>query len=518
MIKNMKKVIVIFSFLIFTLAGCSDFLDVNENPNYPAEVEDYLILHASQASVASVMSADYGLVGSFWSQHWTQNNTSSQYKTFETYTLGSNDARVDGSYLEMYVGGLGDNEILHLKAEAEENWGLYLMTSTIKAYGFQYLVDFYGNVPYDEAFKGESEDIFNPKINSGEEVYNSIYELLNVALSKDLSDFNADRYASADLLLGANINDWVAFANTLKLRIILRQAYAKSAWVNTELASLLASGTFLTTDVALRNFEDVDSKSNPLYEADQRQLNTSNNIRANATFTTYLKANGDPRLDVLFAEIAGNRYGMITGSYEVPNEVWLAPDFISKPILTATMPVYLMTVAESELLQAEAYFRLGDLVNAKLHYDAGVNASFDRMGVNAAGFLGVGEPYAFNEAHLGLDATDTPDPLRDIIMAKWVDAADGQRGMESFIDKVRTGYPKACTAAVQNEMVRGYEADLPASYIPGTLIYSIKGATGGKFPVRLPYADSEINYNSNAAVYKGLADGEVMQTKVWWNK
>jgi hypothetical protein len=43
-----------------------------------------------------------------------------------------------------------------------------------------------------------------------------------------LSDFNADRYASADLLLGANINDWVAFANTLKLRIILRQAYAKA--------------------------------------------------------------------------------------------------------------------------------------------------------------------------------------------------------------------------------------------------------------------------------------------------
>ena len=62
------------------------------------------------------------------------------------------------------------------------------MTSTLKAYGFQYLVDFYGNVPYDEAFKGE-EGNFTPVINTGEEVYASIYELLNNALGKDLSGF-----------------------------------------------------------------------------------------------------------------------------------------------------------------------------------------------------------------------------------------------------------------------------------------------------------------------------------------
>jgi len=52
------------------------------------------------------------------------------------------------------------------------------------------LVDLYDNVPYDEAFLGESDFNFNPIINTGEEVYTSIYNLLDSALSKDFSGLN----------------------------------------------------------------------------------------------------------------------------------------------------------------------------------------------------------------------------------------------------------------------------------------------------------------------------------------
>jgi len=490
--------------------GCSEFLDVNDNPNFPEEVEDYLILPSAQAGVASVMSADYGLIGSFWAQHWAQNNTSSQYKVFETYTLSSNDNRVDGSYLSMYRDGLGDNEIIHLKAEREENWGLYLMTSTLKAYGFQYLVDFYGNVPYDEAFKGE-EGNFTPVINKGEEVYASIYELLNKALGKDLTGFVPGRYANYDLLLDANLEDWINFANTLKLRIILRQFDANTAWATTELTSLLANGTFLTRDVALTNFEDVDSKSNPLYEADQRQLNTSQNIRANATFTTYLKSNNDARLQALFVVVGGKIDGMITGSYEIPSTVWNAPDVISKPLLTAVMPVYLMTLAETNLLLAEAYLRLGDVLAAESYYKEGVVNSFDRMGADTTGMGLFHTVYQF-------PAADFNAQLKAIIMQKWVDAAEGQRGAEAFLECLRTGYPEAAAPEVQTAIPEGRESDLPDTYLPGTLVYSKKGASNGNFPVRLPYPDSELNFNINAAEYKDLPDATVMQTKVWWNQ
>lgn len=499
----MKKIALLLSLLIFLLPSCEKFLDVNEDPNNPAVVEDYLLLPAAQVSIASVYSADYGLLGSFWSQHWAQNNTSSQYKTFETYTIASNDNAVDRSYRELYFGGLADNEIIHLQAKAEENWGLYLMTSTIKAYTFQYLVDLYDNVPYTEAFMGE-EGVFNPVIDKGADVYAAIYALLDEALSKDMSSFIASRYSKYDLLCGADLNKWTRFANTVKLRILLRQYKKNSSFAQTEITKLLANGNFLTADVQFKNFEDADSKSNPMYESDQRQLNTTNNIRANATFISYLQANGDTRIDKLFEKVGPVYAGMVTGSYEVPTPVFDATKVTSRPKQTATMPINLMTVAESELLQAEAYLRMGNVPMAKQHYEAGVASSFSRMGASIGTALT--SVYAF-------PATGFDNQLKAIIMQKWVDAADGQRGIESFIEQVRTGYPQKST--MSDQIPEGYQ--VPETYIPGTLIYSKKGTTGGKLPVRLPYPACEINYNSNAASYKALKDAEVMQTNVWWN-
>lgn len=502
----MKKIAFIFGLLIFISGGCSEFLDVNENPNYPTDVEDYLVLPAAQASLASVMSADYGLIGGFWSQHWAQNNTSSQYKTFETYTLSSSSNNVDGSYRELYIGALSDNEIIHLKALEEENWNLYLMTSVIKAYTFQYLVDLYGNVPYDEAFLGVAGE-FSPKVNTGEEVYKKIYDLLNTALSMDYDHGVDANYETYDLYFEGDVDLWVEFANTLKLRLLVRQYEANTEWAKAELMALLADPdvSFLSADASLTNFEDADSKSNPLFEADQRQLNTKNNIRANATLTYYLKENNDPRLEAMFTEVGGDILGMISGTYELPSTVWNAPDIISQPKLTADMPVYLMTVAEANLLLAEAQLVLGE--DAEAAYDAGVAASFDRMEVEGYEDL---YPYPVEGS--------MDEKLEAIIMQKWIDAADGQRGCESFIEMVRTGYPALASAAVQLATPEGNEDDLPAGYVAGTLIYSKKGATGGKLPKRLPYPDSELNYNSSASAFKAMADLDVMLSNVWWNE
>ena len=103
-------------------------------------------------------------------------------------------------------------------------------------------------------------------------------------------------------------------------------------------------------------------------------------------------------------------------------------------------------------------------------------------------------------------------------MQKWVDAAEGQRGAEAFLECLRTGYPEAAAPEVQTAIPEGRESDLPDTYLPGTLVYSKKGASNGNFPVRLPYPDSELNFNINAAEYKDLPDATVMQTKVWWNQ
>jgi hypothetical protein len=382
------------------------------------------------------------------------------------------------------------------------------MSITLKAYAFQYLVDLYDNVPYFEAFKG-AEGVFNPKIDKGEDIYKDLYAKLEEALSKDFSSYSPSRYTKYDVLCGGDIDKWKQFARSLQLRLLIRESAAVN--VTADLTKLMNEGGFLTTDVSLTNFEDADSKSNPLFESDQRQLNTTNNIRANAVLMYFLDANSDPRKEKLFVKVGGKYDGMVSGSYEVLSSVFEGPLHISKPNFTATMPVQLMTVAEIELLKSEAYLKLGNNAMAKTSYEAGVTASLTRLGVGSDASTLLAGPYAWN--------TST-NKLESIILQKWVDAADGQRGIEAFIEKNRTGYPQE--SAVSSKIKPGISltANLTGSeeYVAGTLVYSKLGSTSGKYPVRLPYPDVEVNYNSNAAVYGSLKDADVIMTKVWWNK
>ena len=509
----MKKLIIIFSVVLF-LTSCENFLDINENPNYPTDVSAELLLTSSEAAITNIYCADWGLIGSFWSQHWAQNNTSSQYKIYESYAISSNTNVIERSYRHMYIDGLSDNEIFMKKVQEDENWGAYLMGAVIKAYGFQYMVDLYGNVPYSEAFLGAEK--LNPVIDKGEDIYADIYALLQDALSKDYSSYVPEIYENNDLLFAGSNDDWAAFANSLRLRILLRQYDANTTFARDEITKLLAdmeAGNIflLDKDVTFDNFEDADSKSNPLYESDQRQLNTTNNLKACATFTSYLKANDDPRLEVLFTPVDGKYLGLVPGSYNVPTTEFEAPNLISSPVLKPTMPVYWMTYAESELLIAEAYLRMGNTEMAETYYESGITASFNRM---------IPETDSLTEARISelltgeysFPTSGFDDQLKAIIMQKWVDAADGGRGIESHIERVRTGYPEE--SAISDQISEGYE--LPDNYIPGTLIYSKKGTTSGILPRRFPYPDSELNFNSNAAEYKALSDADVMLQKVWW--
>ncbi|WP_319592304.1 SusD/RagB family nutrient-binding outer membrane lipoprotein [uncultured Draconibacterium sp.] len=501
----MKKLIIILSAVLF-LTSCEEFLDINDNPNYPTDVSDELLLTSAEAAITNIYCADWGLIGSFWSQHWAQNNTSSQYKIYESYAISSNTNVIERSYRSMFRDGLSDNEIFMQKVQENENWGAYLMGAVIKAYGFQYLVDLYGNTPYTEAFMGAEK--LNPVIDHGEDIYAAIYQLLTDALSKDFHSYVPEIYEANDIIFNGDLHDWQAFANSLRLRILLRQYDANSSFAQQEISTLLANMEaeniyLLDKDVMVDNFEDADSKSNPLYETDQRQLNTTNNIKACITFTSYLEANSDPRLEVLFTPVDGNYYGLVPGSYNVPSTEFEAPKLIASPVIEPEMPVYWMTYAESELLIAEAYLRMGNTEMAQAYYESGVSESFARMGADAGNLLS--GAYAF-------PTTGFDEQLKAIIMQKWIDAADGGRGIESHIERVRTGYPEE--SAISSQIDEGYT--VPNDYIPGTLIYSKKGTSGGILPRRFPYADSELNFNSNAAEYKSLSDADVILQNVWW--
>lgn len=160
-----------------------------------------------------------------------------------------------------------------------------------------------------------------------------------------------------------------------------------------------------------------------------------------------------------------------------------------------TDPVELISVAESYFLQAEARLRYYSGDKTQDLYEQGVEAAFAETGNDGSSFVAPGGAYEFPAA----GSQDTK--LEAIIVQKWASLAYGAHSLEAFFEKNRTGYPKTSTVY----------SNVPG-YIPGQLVYSPTGVTGGAFPKRLVYPNVERSRNKNTPAEVPIT------TPVWWAK
>lgn len=477
----MKKLV--FSILTLTtvFVSCNTDLDINSDPDAlnPDNAPLSSQLPAGITGIVGSEGAGMAIFGGFWSQYWTQSNAANQFKDIDNYSAGTADYNFiwDGMY-----DGLGDIRNVKRRAFAEGNWKYYLIATTLEVQASQILTDMYGSVPYAEA---NNKAILNPHFDTGEDIYGFMIDDLNDALSKDLSTSVGDSPAADDLIYGGDMDNWTKFANTLKLKIYMRQTNSsRAAIANAGIQQMLTDGVaFLDSDAAMTQFEDAINQSNPLYEYCVRRLNVGTNLRMSRTLSSYLIDNSDPR--------RGKYYGAGNALNQGDFTSTVGAGTIAVVTLSATTPVYLMSVEESLFLQAEAAERYNGGTGAKALYDAAVSANFARYSLSATSFLtGV---YAY-------PAAGTFDQkLESIITQKWVSLFPGN-GFEAFFETNRTGYPRTSTVPQSD-----------AGYVSGQLAYSVNGSTGGQFPKRIEYPLSERNANTNALTLVPTT------TPVWWD-
>lgn len=474
----MKKTILIFTIISLFFTSCNTDLDINRDPDSVNEVSLKSQLPAGIAGIIGAEGSYYAIIGGFWSQYWTQSNSSNQYKDIDGYTIGSGD--FFAAWRNMYD-ALGDIRNVKRVAKEKENWNYYLIATVLEAQASQVLTDFYGSVPFTQA---NNQSILEPKYDTGEEIYAAMISNLDDALSKTLSSSLGEKPSTDDLIFGGDMDNWTKFANTMKLKIYMRQINsARSSIAVSGINSLLTSGvSFLDVDAGMNQFVDAPSQSNPLYETDRRQLNTTLNLRMSRTMSSYFDLNSDPRKAMYYG--AGNPLDQ--GDFEST----IPQTSIAVVTLKPTTPAYLMTKEESLFLQAEAQARYG--TNPKSLYDEAVTENFNKYSLNASSFLVTGGAYEFPSSGT-LD-----DKIKAIMMQKWIAGFPGN-GFEAFFDANRTGYPKKSLVPQSD----------PA-YIPGELAYSINGSTNGKFPKRIVYPQEEINTNSNTPALQLITD------KIWW--
>jgi hypothetical protein len=514
----MKKLSVLSAIIIagISLSGCGKtYLDVNTpNPNSATSATPELVITNALTVTASGQVANVNLVPTLylsgWMGYWAPSGSYAPSNT-DVASYYSTTQTPNVLWIQSYR-NLEDYYFVETAAKAQNKPYYVAMAKAMKSLVFAQLVDVFNNVPYSQAFQGTLT--INPKYDDAQTIYEDLSNQLDTAATLMTSPAAIPSANSDVMFYGSPSNpdanlQWIQFANTLRLRLLIRQSQmsGRDAYINGEIAKITANGGgFLDQDATVNpgteaispGYANNADQQNPLwgYFRTLTSLPTSGGqadyYRASAYAINTLNAYVDPRMPLIYSKNGSGAYvGNVLGSQSnIPGE---GTSSIGPGLLvSASQNAVIISAAESHFLQAEAIVRgylPGGAAAAKTQYEAGVQASFDYLGAgDATAYLAQSNP----NTNWAL-ATTTSAQYALIIRQKWI-AMDGVTPIEAYDDYRRLHLP----------------ADIPISISP------YKSPSDAQVPTRYLYPVSEYTTNTTNVNAQGTID--YYTSKVFWNQ
>jgi len=498
-----KIITVSLACLTFFGWGCDDYLDINQDPNVLSEIPDAkVVLPAAEIGLANqLMGWDFGFGGGFWGQYWTQAYSASQFKSLCEYQ----ETSFGNAYNELTAGVLNDLERMKTVSAESTNKGTYFVAEALSIFTWQIMTDVWGAVPYFEALKG-NQGIDSPNFDEGSAIYADLLVRVDALIATDLSGSTLDK--NYDFVYAGNLTAWKAFANSLKLKLMMRLSET-STYNNAAVISFIEASNFITSSAKIKGStwsDGQEGKRHPMREFQEGGANNlSTNVIASKNFLDYLDTNNDPRLDSIFVKTGSAQLGAFVGDFDSSedsdgNGTDDDSEKYSQPYFKADMDLMIMSTWEINFFIAEAYARAGNNAKAKEFYDLGVEASLAQHGGLANDIITTG--YA-----TWVDGTPEAG-IKQIAMQKWVANANYQH-IESFLERNRTKYPEVNLIDIRKD-----RADAFTNFPVGSLTISVAGRTktNAKLPSSPIYPQAVLTRNVNAPAQK--VD---LLEKVWWN-
>ena len=216
--KSLKYMMAAGCLLTLGLSSCSDFLDVNVDPDKPnnttAEVANRVpwiqrmfmysagITNYRTSMIAGVLystSGTHGPAAVTW--NFAPGTTTSSYQTWFVETAAN----------------LND---LYNKARAENAYHYMAVADIYHALGFMQMLDLYGEIPYTEAL-GNSPV---PAYDDGKTIFNGCVAKLDEAIKllSEAQPATATPLSKGDLMNGGDAQKWLKMAYGLKARFLLK--------------------------------------------------------------------------------------------------------------------------------------------------------------------------------------------------------------------------------------------------------------------------------------------------------
>ena len=368
---------------------------VNANPNNPTSAPaNALFTNAVRVGVSRWLGSGYDQRSlELTAQHVAEEQypETDQYKRLlANFTAGF----FDGAYAQE----LKDFQQVVLANVDLKEPGLYGPALVMRTWGYTYLTDSWGDIPYSEALVGDaSGGTLTPKYDPQKNIYADFFKVLGQATADMAAAPTVGlRYGSTDPIYAGSLTKWERLSNSLRARQAMRLSNVDPATGKAEfLAAMAAPGGLFASnaDNAQLTWPGDGVYDNPWAV----NYKTRDDHRMSNTIMNIMLPINDPRIPVYAqptvadpTKYAGMPNALTHSDAQPYGNISSRPGAVFYPGVTtygtfggggATWPSFLLTYAEVSLLKAEAAERGWITGSAAQFYVEGIQASMAQWGV-----------------------------------------------------------------------------------------------------------------------------------------
>lgn len=440
----MKKLTLITIIMVFFLAACTELEELNINPNNVPETHPQLLLtdiewRAFQVAGVSPMFASRMIVQ-------TDGEETNQWYKWDRGSFGA-------------YGRLRDVTKMIEEAERIESTTYQALGKFFRAYYFYDLALTFGDVPYSQALKGETGQVYTPAYDTQEEVLKGILDELKEA---DQMLANDNSLIPGDIIYG-NAPQWRKLVNTFRLKVLMslsKKGTVGGMNIASEFANIYNNSPIIESNDDNGQLVFIDELGSRYTEYNSSGYGSARYM--DSTFIKKLQDRRDPRLFIYCGQtreakeegLAIDDFDAYEGGDPIApyNEVNIkaAAGKVSKVNLRyttnpTTEPHMVLGYAELQFILAEASARGWINSSAQTHYENGVKASFAFYNKYSGEFA----QYVTNDSAIEYlqqplvdfsNAVSNEEKIEKIITQKYL-MSFLQGGWTAYFEHLRTGYP-----------------------------------------------------------------------------
>ncbi len=518
---------------LFLLVSCgSEFESLNVDPNNPEDVPGTPLFADATKELVRINNSSNVNRGVFrlYSQYWAQTTypDESQYNQVSREIPQNYWGAIYPALYDLQDAKAKFEEAYYAPEDAQVQVNQINQAEIMMVYGFQLLVDAFGDVPYSEALNPNNT---RPAYDDALVIYKDLINRLTAAINA--MDGGASGIpSSSDYVYQGDVDKWIMFANSLKLRLAMRLSDIDPTTSKMAAEEAAANVFASNADMAQYAFVEGSPNSNPVWE-DLVQSGRADFVISN-TIVDYLQprtyeeitltpdpdddpvkytvpvagsfgtTKADPRLyqiaasntvidadyeisdvngNVIFsrdfsADVANQGHLFLGGIYG-SNNSFSGRSQMSSIIEDPALPGAILNYAEVCFLMAEAKQLTYNVPGTVEDWiKAGIQASCEEYHVDPTDAMNFANTF-----------TLSANPMEDIAYQKWI--SQFNNGLEGWSTWRKFDYP---------------------AFNPPP------GDTQADIPVRFLYPTNEASLNeANVAAAASAIGGDLKSTKLFWD-